>query len=186
LVSKLRLKGMEFASRWQRMYQFLAVLFLLMWLGACATSQEVIPSQTPATVEDRAVVDGEVLPLPSEPSISVESLPPSQTVSPVVKRLLASADQQSRSGDADAAANSLERALRIEPRNAVLWSRLADIRFSQGDWQQAVQLAAKSNTLAADDRGLRRQNWYLMATAYDEMGDDQAAQKFRDKLIATP
>jgi tetratricopeptide (TPR) repeat protein len=137
-------------------------------------------------VEDRVVIDGDVLPLPDEPSISAEPLPPGQSMSAVVQRLLATADQQTRADDIDGAANSLERALRIEPRNAILWNRLADIRFTQRDWQQAIQLAAKSNTLAASDRGLRRQNWYLMATAYDELGDTQSAQKFRDKLLAQP
>lgn len=158
----------------------------LLILGACATQPEVIPSQKPATVEDRVVIDGDVLPLPDEPSISAEPLPPSQSVSPVVKRLLASADQQTQVGNAEGAANSLERALRIEPRNAVLWNRLADVRFTQGNWQQAIQLAAKSNTLAANDQGLRRQNWYLMASAYDQLGDEQAAQKYRDKLVNQP
>lgn len=158
----------------------------VLMLGACATSREVIPSQEPATVEDRVVIDGDVLPLPDEPAIGAEPLPPSQSISPVVQRLLSSADQQSRAGDLDGAANSLERALRIEPRNAILWNRLADVRFNQTNWQQAIQLAAKSNTLAANDGGLRRQNWYLMATAYDQLGDQVAAQKYRDKLLRQP
>lgn len=152
-------------------------------LSACvSTGGYDEPSRTPAEVEDRIVIDGEVLPLPEEPAISVESLPEEQRASPVVERLLASAEQQRSQGNADAAANSLERALRIEPRNAVLWSRLANVRYTQNDWQQAIQLAAKSNTLAASNQQLRRQNWYLMASAYSAMGDETSAQKYRDKL----
>lgn len=158
------------------------VLLCVTMLGACATPRAFVPAEEPAVVEERLVVDGKVLPLPDEPVISAEPLPSAQPVSPVVQRLLAAADQQARNGNADSAANSLERALRIEPRNATLWSRLADVRFAQQDWQQAIQLAAKSNTLAANDQRLRRQNWYLMANSYDALGDLSAAQKYRDKL----
>ena len=149
-------------------------------LAACATSG--VPTQTPSAVEDRAVVDGQVLPLPEEPVIRVETIPGQQSSSPVVRGLLASAQTQRNRGEDDAAANSLERALRIEPRNALLWSRLADVRFSLQDYQQAIQMAAKSNTLTGSDLYLRRQNWYLMANAYAALGDSENAQKYRDKL----
>lgn len=127
------------------------------------------------------VIDGTVLPLPEEPDIRVENMAGVEPVSPVVARLMVSADTQQLDGDLDGAANSLERALRIEPSNARLWSRLAEVRYAQQDWSQSVQLAAKSNTLAGSDR-LRRQNWYLMANAYDSLGDPDSAQKYRDKL----
>lgn len=160
--------------------KFLSVVLLATLLAACATSG--VPTQAPVAVEDRAVVDGEVLPLPQQPSIKVEVIPGQQSSSPVVRDLLASAQTQRNQGEDDAAANFLERALRIEPRNALLWSRLADVRFSLKDYQQATQLAAKSNTLAGSDLHLRRQNWYLMANAYAALGDPVNAQKYRDKL----
>jgi len=129
------------------------------------------------------VVDGKVLPLPEEPTIRAESLPALPTASPVVARLQVSADQQRQAGDLDSAANSFERALRIEPRNARLWNRLADIRFEQKEWLQSAQLAAKSNTLlGANAIGLRRQNWYLMVNAYEALGDTEKAAKYRNKL----
>ncbi len=105
-----------------------------------------------------------------------------EPASPVVMKLMVSANTQKSNGDLDAAANSLERALRIEPRNALLWSRLAEVRYAQQDWLQSVQLAAKSNTLAGGSTTLRRQNWYLMANAYDSIGDLASAQRYRDKL----
>ncbi|MEM7359492.1 MAG: tetratricopeptide repeat protein [Pseudomonadota bacterium] len=165
------------------MFRKLALVSFTSLVAACASTGNYDDSgRAPAEVEDRIIIDGEVLPLPEEPRIAVESLPETERVSPVVQRLLASAEQQRSQGDTDGAANSLERALRIEPRNAVLWSRLANVRYTQNDWQQAVQLAAKSNTLAASNHQLRRQNWYLMASAYSAMGDELSAQKYRDKL----
>ncbi len=164
------------------MVRWLTLLLMCMFAVGCTTPRSQAPVAKPAEVEERAVVGGEALPLPEQRDISVKPLPGQRSESPVVKRLLASADTQQRSGDVDGAANSLERALRIEPRNALLWSRLANVRFTQKDWRQAVQLAAKSNTLAANNRNLRRQNWNLMASAYDALGDEASAQKFREKL----
>lgn len=150
--------------------------------GCISTSSIDVPTQDPAIVEDRAVVDGEALPLPNEPTLSVETMEDSVTVSPVVSRLMASAQQQKRARDWDGAAGSLERALRIEPRNASLWSSLAEIKFEQSDWRGAIQVAAKSNTLSGEDASLRRRNWYLMANSHEALGDFAAAQRFRDKL----
>lgn len=158
------------------------VFFLVMCLGACATvneSTEPAPQQLP---NDRAVVDGRVLPLPSKGKVQTQSLPGQQSQSVVVRRLMESAQRSRDVNDWEAAANSLERGLRIEPRNAVLWGQLADIRFRQKDWQQAVQLAAKSNALAGNNQTLVRQNWYLMANAYDAMNKPARAQSYRDKL----
>jgi len=152
-----------------------------MLLQACATTEPAPPAE-PAKVEDRVVIDGEVLPLPDEPKIQAESMPGVEQSSPVVAKLMVSADTQQRAGKLDAAANSLERALRIEPRNALLWGRLADVRYAQKDWLQSVQLASKSNTLAGDSTTLRRRNWYLMANAYDSLGDSVNAEKYRQKL----
>lgn len=148
-------------------------------LSACVTvdnTQDSIP------VEDRAVVDGQILPLPDEPAITVEPLSSAPVMSPVARKLLISSETQSRAGDWDSAANSLERALRLEPRNALLWSRLASIRYQQNDWQQAIQLAAKSNTLINNSTDLRRQNWNMIANAYDALGDIDSAQKYRQLL----
>lgn len=159
------------------------ILVVLLVLQACAsTGANRAPTQAPAEVEERAVVDGHVLPLPEERVIRSEPLPGAPSESVVAKRLLASANGYMDQGDTQSAVGSLERALRIEPRNAVLWSRLAEVRFEQQNWQQAIQMAAKSNTLAPANSALRRQNWNLMASAYTALGQDDQAEKFRAKL----
>lgn len=165
-----------------RQAQYLVVLCL----SGCITVVDV-DTQDPANVEERAVADetvvnGKVLPLPNQAKIEVEPLSSGPEMSPVARRLLVSSENQSSLGDWDSAANSLERALRLEPRNALLWSRLAGIRYQQKDWQQAVQLAAKSNTLSGQNINLRRQNWNMMANAYTALGDDDSAQKYRQML----
>ncbi len=103
-------------------------------------------------------------------------------MSPVVRKLLATAGNQRRVGDWGGAASSLERALRIEPRNGRLWSKLAQIRYDQKAWNKAIQLAAKSNTLSGGNNDLLRENWVLMANAYDALGKTSAAKRYRAKL----
>ena len=63
--------------------------------------------------------------------------------------LLDSADKYVKGGQLDKAGAALERALRIEPRNAGIWHDLAQIRLHQGQYQQAESLASKSNNLAS-------------------------------------
>jgi len=170
------------------------LLLCVMTLTACTTNSTVqsvppvanVPVQRPVPQplprQDRVVVDGAVLPLPEERNIASYSLPEAEPVSSVVRDLMKKAQAQSQAGDFDSAANSLERALRIEPRNAKIWNRLAGVRYSQESWKKAIQLAAKSNTLAGQNKTLRRENWYLMSNAHKELGNVDAEQKYRNKL----
>lgn len=84
-------------------------------------------------------------------------------------------------GKLDSAAASFERALRIEPRNPVLWQELAKLRLQQGQYQQAENLAARSNGWAADYNTLRADNWRIIGQARLKRGDYQGAQAAFDK-----
>lgn len=88
-----------------------------------------------------------------------------------VVALLEKSQTQSSAGQWDAASASLERALRIEPRNPALWQELARVRLGQGDYRQAETLAAKSNSLAGGDRRLRAENWRIIGQARKKSGD---------------
>ena len=79
--------------------------------------------------------------------------------------LLAQADSHVQAGEWEQAAALLERALRIEPRNAWLWHHLATVRFRQGRYAQAVSLANKSSSLAPGDVVLRAKNRRLIEQA---------------------
>lgn len=184
--SKLRPKAIN-AVGLAELLLLLAKLGLLIALalslsGCISTSTIDVPSQDPAEVEDRAVVNGQPLPLPEQNVFTAESLSGDAPMSPVVMRLVAIAGDQRRVGNWASAASSLERALRIEPRNGRLWSRLAQVRYDQKAWLKAVQLAAKSNTLSGGNFNLLRQNWVLMANSYDALGDSVLADKYRAKL----
>lgn len=87
-----------------------------------------------------------------------------------VVALLDTAGQQTRTGNLDAAAAALERALRLEPRNAEVWSRLAGIRLQQSQFDQAINLASKSNTLAGNNPTLVARNNRIIAQAKQQLG----------------
>lgn len=168
-----------FKNSWQtvKLPQWFTLVLTLFVLSGCISVPTVNPPPEPVVV-----VDGQGKPLPKAPDLQTQQLPKGQVMSPAAQGLLASAQQQLKLSNWEGAANYLERALRIEPRNAVLWGRLATVRYEQRNWRQAVQLAAKSNTLVGSNKSLRRQNWYLMTNAYGLLGDDDKAQKYRDKL----
>jgi len=74
------------------------------------------------------------------------------------------------------AAASLERALRIEPRNPRLWQELSRVRLSQRDYVQAESCAARSNSWAGSDDALRADNWRLIAQARQARGDSDGVK----------
>jgi cytochrome c-type biogenesis protein CcmH/NrfG len=76
-----------------------------------------------------------------------------------------SARSDASAGRLGSAAATLERALRIEPRNPRLWHELAKVRLRQADYSQAESLAARSNTYAGDDRDLRAANQKVISDA---------------------
>lgn len=75
----------------------------------------------------------------------------------------------------------LERALRIEPRNPWLWHRLAVLRLQQGEWQQAIELATKSNTLSNEHTPLLMGNWQVISLALEHLEDKEGARQAKAK-----
>jgi len=99
------------------------------------------------------------------PEAASEDMGTTQNTGRAVATLLAKVETQEAQAHWERAAALLERALRIEPRNAQLWHRLAKIRLQQGRYGMAESLAQKSNTLARDDEVLKRRNAELIEVA---------------------
>ena len=99
----------------------------------------------------------------------VEQAPPpastGQRENTAVAGLMESARTDAAAGKLPSAAASLERALRIEPRNPRLWQQLARVRLQQGDFSQAESLAARSNSFAGSDSTLRAENQRIIDDA---------------------
>ena len=168
----------------------LLLVIVALVLGGCGGMSR---NDRPATVEDRSqpgtsttptvrtAPSPATTPAAKAPEIAAYRPPaapqyrrpePNRAVASLVRR----ADDQERAGDHAAAAVSLERALRIAPDDAALWSRLAALRLEQQQYGSVQQLAAKSNALAAvQDADLKARNWRLIADARRALGDDTGA-----------
>ncbi len=107
--------------------------------------------------------------------------PPPVSDNSAVVALVDGARADVTAGKFATAAASIERALRIEPKNPYLWHELAQIHFQQGDWVQAESHAARSNSWAGGNKPLRAANWRLIAEARAGSGDDAGARVARDR-----
>ena len=96
-------------------------------------------------------------------------------LAPAANSLARQAEQQRQTGDYAGAAATLERSLRIAPREAYLWNRLARVRMEQGLAAQAGQLAARSNDYAGGESTVKKDNWRIIAEAKRRSGDTTGA-----------
>ena len=98
--------------------------------------------------------------------------------------LLTRAQALANAGKPAEAAATLERAIRIEPRNPWLWHRLAVLRLQEGQHSLAVELAKKSNVLAPSNRRLVAGNWLLIGKARAGLRDAEGAARARARARA--
>jgi Tfp pilus assembly protein PilF len=102
---------------------------------------------------------------------------PEPAVSPAAAPLLAGARQALAHKDLHGAEAYLERAIRLEPGNGLLWHTLAETKYRQGDYGQAVQLSLRATTFLPAAGPLIRENYLLMARAYRKLGQDAQARQ---------
>ena len=160
-----------------------ACLALILALSGAACTTAPYNRAPPPVVERGVPMPGSTVEpgVPRAPEAE-QSIPGGQLPAPpraqpaAVVALLDHAEQQANGGDLPAAALTLERAIRIDPRNPVLWHHLASVRLAEGNAQQAEELAKKSNALAAGNYALQVRNWNLIANARRVRGDANGAQ----------
>ena len=100
-------------------------------------------------------------------------------LSPAVSALALAANQNSKSGDIEGATTTIERAIRIEPRNATLYYKLALLRLKQSKPKMAEDLAKKAVLLATNDAALKKHSWLLVARAREIQGDINGGKEAR-------
>lgn len=119
-----------------------------------------------------------------EPAPSIPEFKPAESTtvqSPAVSALITAANQSSKSGNLESAAATIERAIRIEPRNGELLYKLAVLRLKQSKPVLAEDLAKKSALLAGKDNTLKKNSWLLIAHAKEMQGDKAGAEEARQK-----
>lgn len=119
---------------------------------------------------------------PSPPPVSeFKPAESSVTQSPAVTALVMAAAQSTKSGNVESASAAIERAIRIEPRNAELLYKLAVLRLQQSKPILAEDLAKKAALLAGKDNVLKKNSWLLIAHAKEMQGDKAGAEEAKNK-----
>jgi len=157
-----------------------AILTAALMLGACSL---VAPRRSPSQPSPPPLS----APPPSPESTSPQ--PPSQPpvrapqparenhLSPATHSLVTQARNQVAHGDLPAASSTLDRALRIEPNNPLLWVELGRLRLAENDAHQAEGCGRKALALASGDRATQALSGRLLADALRAQSRNQEARE---------
>lgn len=100
---------------------------------------------------------------------------------PAVTSLHQQAMRNADNGDHASAIALLERALRIEPRNAFVWTGLAEQHQAAGNHAQAENTASRANGFARSNPYLETRNWRVIAAARRDSGNSSGAELARER-----
>jgi tetratricopeptide (TPR) repeat protein len=150
----------------------LAVVALSLGLAACALSRPPVPnpagpSAPPGTPPS---APGSAQPPPGEPGRPAPAVPRPFRLGPAASALVTQAHNQSGSGDFGQAAATLERALRIEPDNPLLWIELGRVRLAENNAAQADSTGRKALSLAIGDPSAQASAWRLIGDSLKARG----------------
>jgi tetratricopeptide (TPR) repeat protein len=113
---------------------------------------------------------------PSSPSQHAPAQPPREnSLSPATRSLVTQAKTLMSHGDFDGASSTLDRALRIEPNNPLLWIERGRLRLAESDAHQAEGCGRKALALASGDPNAQRQAGRLLADALRAQQRNQEA-----------
>ncbi|HCG69826.1 MAG TPA: hypothetical protein DE147_05170 [Gammaproteobacteria bacterium] len=161
-------------------YIFASVLAAVFLTSCTATGGNV-----PVTAVDKVdTTHDRVQEAPAAQSVGAPSQPPLKQALPkssAAKILLARANTALASKEPRTAIMLLERAVRIEPRESLLWVRLSKAHLEQGDQQTAFQHARKAIALAGSDRSQQTAAWLQLASVYEAQGRQRDAQNIRQR-----
>ncbi|MFT5706337.1 MAG: Flp pilus assembly protein TadD [Oceanospirillaceae bacterium] len=102
---------------------------------------------------------------------------PVRAQKPATIALLNTANYQTNNGSLRAAQSSLERALRISPKDPEVYQSLGEVHRLLGEYVQAEQITLKGISLAAGQSNKLRRLWSALAKIRSESGDTAGANK---------
>jgi Flp pilus assembly protein TadD len=101
--------------------------------------------------------------------------------------LVKQARSQSGKGDFAGATATVERALRIEPSNPLLWIELGQVHLAEGNAPQAESMGRKAVALATGDPNAQSASWRLVGDALRARGRTlDASEAYQRANAATP
>jgi hypothetical protein len=157
-------------------------------LSACAVPQPYQPATPPPSVPPSQ---------PGAPSVQTQPVPATAPVeesqplpapvirepvlSPASRALVGQAQTQLASKNFAVAASSIERALRIEPDNPLLWIELGKVRQAEGNYVQAENMGRKALSMSTNAPRAQSSAWSLVADSYRARGKNQEAHDAQEK-----
>jgi len=147
--------------------------------GPVVTTPEQTPAPGPGA--EPSIEVPPPAPLPRErPKVAAATLGPASTA------LVSQAQSQRKRGDFPGATVSIERAMRIEPNNPLLWIEMGRLRMDQANFPQAESMGRKALSMSVGDDRTQSLAWQLIADSFKARGKNPQAQDAleRSKALA--
>jgi tetratricopeptide (TPR) repeat protein len=163
---------------------------LIFNLAACTAVPPYRPptQQAPVSGEPEAATV-EVNPATPEAEVGIpQPLPPANTrsyhLNAASRALVDQANVQRKGKNFMQAAATLERALRIEPNNPLLWLEYGELRMDEGNFAQAENMGRKAVASASGDVRTQANAWRLIAESLKARDKNNEAQQAYAKASA--
>jgi tetratricopeptide (TPR) repeat protein len=143
-------------------------------LSGCPSPSLRSSPNEPSSIEQPPAPPPATAPLPA-PAPAPRPPPRENHLSPATSSLVTQAHTLMARGDLDGASSTLDRALRIEPNNPLLWIERGKLRLAENDPKQAEGCARKALALASGDRAAQAQSGHLLADALRAQKRNQEA-----------
>jgi hypothetical protein len=156
-----------------------ALLAATLLLSGCPaslrTNQEPSPEPGRAPSNPAPGAPPSIPVAPSPPPAPPPPPPRENHLSPATRSLVTQAHSLIAHGDFDGASSTLDRALRIEPNNPLLWVELGRLRLAETNAHQAEVCGRRALVLASGDRSTQAQAGRLLADALRAQQRNQEA-----------
>ncbi len=164
---------------WQRHLSWLVTAIAV---SACAVPQPYRPrtagarSSHAARTADRNP-PGPAAGSPANPAPVPAPVVREPTLSAASRALVSQAQAQLQSKNYPVAASSIERALRIEPDNPLLWIELGKVRQAEGNYVQAENMGRKAASMSVNAPRANSAAWTLIAESLKARGKNVEARE---------
>jgi tetratricopeptide (TPR) repeat protein len=170
----------------EKHHSLIGVLFIAgtaLSLSGCPSFSSRPEEPSPAVTAPPAPAPKPASPTQPPPVPSERPLPPPREnrLSPATRSLVNQAHALLARGDIDGASTTLDRALRIEPSNPLLWIELGRVRMVEGDAHQAESCARKSLALGSGDHAAQNQAGHLLVDALRAQGRNPEAHEIESR-----
>jgi tetratricopeptide (TPR) repeat protein len=161
-----------------------ATLGAALLFAGCSLRAPVLQAPPPPPAQSAPSSPG--VPPPPPPEAAPERPRPPQTqrenhLSPATRSLVNQAHEQLAHGDPDSASLTLDRAVRIEPNNPLIWTEIGKVRLAENDAHQAEVCARKALALASGDRPAQAQAGHVLIDALRAQGRNQEAHEVESR-----